>query len=628
MLFTFPAIRRIQNQQGIEMPHAAFKSLVTILSIGLLATGCSKQATAPATANADTVYFGGDILTLAGKQPQYVEALAVQGGKIILAGSRADAMKLAGKSTRQVDLQGRTLLPGFIDAHSHLLTYADSLVQANLNPPPIGTVQSIPDIIAQLRKLKADMKIGDGEWLIGNGYDQDFLAERRHPTAADLDAAFPNNPVALVHASGHMLVANSMAFKEVGIDASTVDPTGGTIIRKPGSQQPEGLVQEMAMTAFSPKLKAPRPEAVDLDLVKRAIQYYAANGITTAAEHLVMPEKMPLLETAARQGAFTIDLVATPAFILAPQLVGTDKLKWGTYNQGLKYGGIKVAVDGSPQGKTAFLTQPYLTEVPGCKQDCRGFANITQDDLNKLFVLLYKNKVQIYSHCNGDAAVDMMIAAHKFAEQQLGEVNTDRRTVIIHSQIMRPDQLDAYSKYGLLPSFFTNHVYYWGDTHLANLGPQRAGYISPLHSALSKDIRATNHTDNTVTPVDPLFLLWTSVNRVTRSGKVLGEAERVSPYDGLRALTINGAYEYFEEGSKGSLEPGKLADLVILDRNPLKVDPATIKGIRVLETIKADKTVYSAANSAPPAKQVARAAIEHGAVATRTLTSELTTPRS
>jgi len=338
-----------------------------------------------------------------------------------------------------------------------------------------------------------------------------------------------------------------------------------------------------------------------------------------------MPEKMPLLETAARQGVFTIDLVATPAFIMAPQLVGTDKLKWGSYNQGLKYGGIKVAVDGSPQGKTAFLTQAYLTPVPGCEKDCRGFANITQEDLNKLFVLLYKNKVQIYSHCNGDAAVDMMIAAHQFAEQQLGEVNTDRRTVIIHSQIMRPDQLDAYTKYGLLPSFFTNHVYYWGDTHLANLGPQRAGYISPLRSALNKGIRATNHTDNTVTPVDPLFLLWSSVNRLTRSDKVLGENERVSPYDGLRALTINGAFEYFEEGSKGSLEPGKLADLVILDRNPLKVEPVKIKDIRVLETIKADKTVYRAADAAPAAKKVALVDQEHGAIATRTLTSPLAT---
>ena len=541
-----------------------------------------------------TVYTGGNILTMAGDTPQYVEALAVKDGKIVAAGTRAEIDQSAGAGATVVDLGGKTMIPGFVDAHSHLLNYADSLVQANLNPPPIGKVNSIANLVAEIRALKVQLKANDTDWLIGQGYDQEFLAEKRHPTAADLDTAFPTNPVALLHASGHMLVANSAALKAAGITAATKDPAGGTIIRKKGSREPEGLVQETGMMPFMPFVKAPRPADVDLDLVRRAVAHYASYGVTTANEALLMPEKMPLVDQAAKAGLFTIDLIAMPAYVVADKLVGTGAVKWGDYSNGLKYGGLKMALDGSPQGKTAFLTEPYRTPVPGCTKDCRGFANMTQEDVNRLFVLCYRNNVQIFSHCNGDAAVDIMIKAHEAAEKELGQSVRNRRTVIIHSQIMRPDQMDAYGTYGLLPSLFTNHTYYWGDVHYANLGPERAAYLSPLKSALSRGIRATNHTDTTVTPIDQMFLLWTSVNRTSREGRVLGEAERVTPYEGLRALTANGAYEYSEEKTKGTLEVGKTADLVVLDRNPLKVDPMVIKDIKVVETIKAGKTVYSA----------------------------------
>jgi predicted amidohydrolase YtcJ len=208
----------------------------------------------------------------------------------------------------------------------------------------------------------------------------------------------------------------------------------------------------------------------------------------------------------------------------------------------------------------------------------------------------YKNNVQLFSHCNGDASIDMMIKGHEFAIRALGDSTSDRRTVIIHSQIMRPDQMNAYKKYNMLPSFFTNHTYYWGDVHIANLGKERASYLSPLRAAFDQGIMATNHTDNIVTPMDQMFLLWTSVNRISRNGVVVGEAQRITPYEGLKALTINGAHEYFEEGAKGSLKAGKLADLVILDRNPLKVDKAAIRDIKVVETVKEGKTVYKRAS--------------------------------
>ena len=569
--------------------RAALAAAATLLVLA----GCNRPAPEAGVA-ATSFYFGGDILTMVGAEPAYVEALAVRDGKILAVGTAGEVAKAAGSGAARIDLAGRTLLPGFIDGHSHLLNYADSLVQANLNPPPIGGVTRLADIIAALQKLKGEVGAGDGDWLIGQGYDQDMLEERRHPTAADLDAAFPKNPVVILHASGHMLVANSRAFEAVKIGADTPDPQGGTILRKPGGRAPLGLVQEMGMMAFQPIIKGARTPEVDLDLIKRAVAHYAANGYTTASESLVLGDKMPVLQMAADKGALTIDVVALPAFTMAEELVGTSKIKWGEYRNGLKYAGIKIAVDGSPQGKTAYLTRPYLTPVPGCKTDCRGFSNLTQAQVDQLLLLAYKNGVQMFSHCNGDAAVDMMIAGHENAEKTLATPGKDRRTIIIHSQVMRADQLDAYAKHGLLPSFFSNHVYYWGDVHYANLGPERAAFISPLASAFKRGIRATNHTDATVTPLDPMFLLWTSVNRVTREGRVLGEAERVTPYYGLRALTVNGAYEYFEEASKGTLEAGKRADLVVLDRNPIKADPMSIKDIRVVETIKDGKRVYQA----------------------------------
>jgi predicted amidohydrolase YtcJ len=558
--------------------------LVTLLSCIGLASSLAQEA--------DVVYSGGDILTMRGNTPEYVELLAIKDGNILFVGSSKEGTSCIGPKTKKVDLAGRTLLPGFIDGHSHLLTHADSYMQAPLSPPPIGNVESIEGILNELKVLKERLGLKKGEWLVGSGYDQDFLKEMRHPTAADLDAAFPENPVVLIHASGHMLVANSAAFRAIKIDSSTPDPEGGTILRKAGTREPEGLVQEMGMAPFTEYANPQRALDIDLELIRRSIEHYASFGVTTAAEHLVMPQKMPVIQAAAEKGVLTIDLVATPAFLIAREVVGNKDFPWREYRNGLKFVGLKVAVDGSPQGKTAFLSSPYLTPVPGCAVDCKGFPNITQKDLNALFQLTYRNGVQMYAHCNGDAAIDMVIEAHRTTMAELGKPDYDHRTVIVHSQIMRADQLEIYRKTGLYPTFFTNHVFYWGETHRANLGEERASYISPLKSARAKGIRFSNHTDNTVTPIDPLFLLWTSVNRITRSGQVLGSMERVSPYEGLLALTADAAYEYFEESIKGTLEAGKLADLVILDKNPLKVRNEAIRDIRVVETIKAGKTLY------------------------------------
>lgn len=564
--------------------------IFSISSILLFFSGCQSVEKQDA---ADTIYYGGDILTMEGKSPEYVEALAIKEGKILFAGAMSELHQYQGEKTTMQDLHGKTLIPGFIDAHSHITMGADAINQANLNPAPVGNVSTIADIIEELKELKNKLNSKEDEWLVGSGYDQDFLKEKRHPTRDDLDAQFPSNPVILLHTSGHMLVANSMALKLAGIDAKTKDPVGGTIVRKSdGSNEPNGLCQEMAAMAFMPFLSKPLPMSQEIRKMIQIQDYYASCGITTANDGLTSSDKMKILEATAREKKFKIDIIALPMFSLANELVGTGRLKWGIYQNRLKYQGLKMTVDGSPQGKTAFLTKAYLTPVPGCNHDCKGFANLTQTDVNQLFLRCYSNKVQVFSHCNGDAAVDMMILAHQYAEKQVGKKDKDRRTTIIHSQIMRPDQMIQYKTEGLIPSFFTNHTYYWGDVHLANLGSKRASYLSPMKAAFDSGIPCTNHTDYTVTPMDQFFLLWTSVNRISRNGKIIGKDQRITPYQGLQALTIHAAYQYFEENTKGSLKKGKLADLAILNKNPLKVNRSEIKSISVVETIKNGKRIY------------------------------------
>jgi predicted amidohydrolase YtcJ len=550
------------------------------------------QASSAPSAAADAIYAGGDILTMAGPEPRYAEALAVKNGRIVFVGAKADAAKLTGAGTRRIDLGGRTLLPGFVDAHGHILGYADTFEQGNLNPPPMGQVRTIADLVAEMKALKARLKADDTAWLFGNGYDPDLLAEGRHPTAQDLDAAFRSNPVVVGHASGHMVVANTAALRAAGITAATEDPKGGTIIRRNGTREPEGLVQEMAMAPFFPFMLAARPMAKAMVLLRRAQEDFVRAGITTASEGAALKSQLPVLEHAANTGRLQLDVVVLPLAFSPDDAAGVATLPWGIYRNRLKFGGLKIVVDGSPQGKTAYLTKPYLTAVPGCEKACRGFSSISQEQVDALVLLAYRHGVQLYAHCNGDAAIDMLIVGHHQAERQLSEVRSYRRTVVVHSQVMRSEQLDAYRRYGLLPSFFTNHTFYWGDVHVGNLGRERAFFTSPLRSAAARGIVATNHADTPVTPPDPLFVLWSSVNRVSRSGAVIGESERVTPYEGLVALTRGGAYQFFEEGSKGTLEPGKLADLVVLDRNPLKVEPMAIKEVRVVETIKEGRTLF------------------------------------
>ena len=565
----------------------------TVLSIGLMSViGCTTMQTMTKdTSNSATVYYNGNIITMEGDQPQMAEALVTQAGKIAYVGNLQEAQSKY-KNAAQINLQNKTLLPSFIDPHSHFDMVSNTMGQVNLNPPPIGKVDSIPKMMQTLKDYKVDNNIADGDWIFGWGYDETQLAEGRPPTKTEIDKALPNNPVYLQHTSGHMGVANSKALAAMNITAATKNPAGGNIVRIKGSNEPSGLVQETATYPFMRHmLEVLAPNQAKF--FEQTQGYYAKNGITTAQNGSTTRDTIQFFQKQADAGKLKIDLVALAGVSDLDENLADKNFVWKTYKNGLKVQGTKIIADGSPQGKTAYFSQPYLTPVPDCEKDCRGLPTVSQDELNEMFVKAYARDNQLFIHNNGDAATDMLIKAHEYAVNKTGQAaDKDRRTVPIHAQFARTDQLAAFKKYKMVPSFFTNHSYFWGDVHVKNLGKKRADFLSPIATADKMGLKYTNHSDDTVTPVDPLFSVWSAVNRTSRSGKVIGKNERATPYQALKAITSNPAYEYFEEDSKGTLTPGKLANLVILDANPLTVEANKLKDIKVIKTIKEGKTIY------------------------------------
>jgi predicted amidohydrolase YtcJ len=538
---------------------------------------------------ADTIYTGGTILTVNDSQPT-AEAVAVKDGKILMVGTTAEVESMhKADSTKVVDLAGKTLVPGFVDAHSHFMFALDMPTQANVSAPPVGPVKSIPDMIAALKETQKRLNIQKGDWILGWGYDGNELAEGREATRDDLDPAFPDNPVMVIHVSGHGAVLNSLALNKFNITAKTPTPPGGVILRKPGGNEPSGLLMETAYLPVFAQLPKPS-EAEMLDRINAAQQIYASNGYTTAQEGATHSHDVDFLKKAASQKRLYIDVVSLPIFIeLADVLARYPANTWGSYDNRFKLGGVKTFFDGSPQGKTAFFTKPYLTPGPAGQKNWHGEPGFSEAVFMKYMKPLYDNNLRPFNHCNGDASIDMFL---DIQEKMHGK--PELRPVVIHSQFVRPDQLDRYVKLGVIPAMYPMHTYFFGDVHLKNLGMERASFMSPTQSALKKGLHVTLHSDFNVLPLDPMMIMWTAMNRTTRTGVVLGAGERLTAQQALKAITLDSAYEYMEEGSKGSIEPGKLADFAILSANPITTTGDAIKNIKVVETIKEGKLIYKA----------------------------------
>ncbi len=572
------------------MKTESSKTGVALAAIALaIATACTPTGPKPEQ-TADAIYTGGEIVTVNDAQPT-VEALAVKDGKILAVGPKADIEKAhKGATTQAVDLAGKTLLPGFLDAHSHYINALSVARQVKLYAPPAGPGKDVDSIVAEIGRFVAENEIPKGEMITGYGYDDTVMPDGRLLNRDDLDKAFPDNPVRIDHVSMHGAVLNSLALKQFGFDARTKTPPGGIIVRKPGTHEPWGLIME---TAFLPVFEKTPPltPAQEAEGTKAAHLMYAEAGITTAHEGATHLAQLQTMKRATDVGANLIDVVAYPFITDLDKVLAEFPVSgWGQYDRHFRIGGVKITIDGSPQGRTALFTKPYLTGGPGGEKNWSGELTFPQDVVNRAVRKVYALGVPLNLHANGDGAIDAFLRAHEFAAA--GDLTRDRRVTMIHAQFTRKDQIPKYVEYKIRPSFYTLHTYYFAEAHIANRGREQAMYISPMRDAIDAGLHPTNHTDAVVAPLDQMFMLWSAVNRISRAGAEIGPDQRVTPLEGLKAMTIWVAEQYGEQASKGTLEAGKLADMVVLSGNPLKVEPMAIKDIQVLETFKEGKSIY------------------------------------
>jgi predicted amidohydrolase YtcJ len=533
---------------------------------------------------ADLILSSDKVILMIGDQKAQPLSIAIKNKKIIWVGSHKNAKNIQGK---HIDFGDQAILPGFIDAHGHASYLAFATQVANLASPPVGGINTIKELQTELRKFIEESNLQPGEWVMGLGYDDSLLSEQRHPTKEDLDAVSTEHPIYLIHVSAHLGAANSLALSLANINTETKDPPGGKIRRYQNSSEPNGVFEETA--AYPLQQLAMSAYKDPIGSVKSAMEIYAKNGITTAQDGASSKETIGLMQAADAQGKINVDIISYPIGQNG-LLKEIDTLSFGSYTGRLKIGGIKLILDGSPQGKTAYLTEPYYKPPHSESDSYKGYPLIPQSEVSKWVQEYAELKIPIMAHANGDAAADMLIEAVKQAN-----MNSDHRTIMIHAQTVREDQLDQMKELKIIPSYFSTHTFYWGDWHRDSVfGEERAMRISPTKSSLDRNMPFTVHNDAPVVPPDMIRLLWSTTNRKTRSGKVLGEEQKISIYAALEAMTINAAYQHFEDDIKGTIEVGKQADLVVLSEDPLSIHPEKLLNLKVVATYSKGIEIFDA----------------------------------
>jgi predicted amidohydrolase YtcJ len=564
--------------------------LVSFCTTAALMTVVSAAVAQPA----DRIWSGGPILTMNDKAMR-AEAVAESGGKIVAVGTKAQVMKLKGPSTRVIDLDGRTMVPGFIDAHGHVMMGGMQALSANLLAPPDGNVKDIASLQQALRDwMRAnEAAVKKVNLVVGFGYDNSTLAEQRHPTRDDLDQVSTEIPIMLLHQSGHIGAFNSKALEVGDITAQTTDPQGGVIRRKPGSQEPDGVLEETAMMPIAFKLIGRVGADGAQTFFRAGADLWARFGYTTGQDGRASPGQMAVMRQVADAGGLKIDIAAYPDVIIDRDFIKSN-LSTG-YRNRLRVAGAKLSIDGSPQGFTAWRDRPYYAPVGNYPKGYAGYATVTPEQVLDVLDWAYTHGIQVLAHANGEAASDLLIAGHTLAQLKHGAAKAQaQRHVLIHGQFMREDQVDAYKRLNVMPSLFPMHTFYWGDWHTSKtVGPVLGQNISPTGWVRQRGMIFTSHHDAPVAFPDSMRVLDATVTRVARgSGKVIGPHQRVDVITGLKAMTIWAAWQNGEDASKGSIEPGKLADFAILSRDPTQGDPNTIDRIKVDETVKEGVTVF------------------------------------
>ena len=539
---------------------------------------------------ADVIYHGGNIITINDTLP-IAEAVAVQDGKILAVGTAAEVLAVKGENTALIDLGGNTMLPGFVDAHGHVMGGGLQALSANLLAPPDGKVTDIASLQDTLRKwTEANSGIVEKiKLVVGFGYDNAQLKELRHPVRQELDEVLKDVPIVLVHQSGHIISVNSKALEIGEITAQTANPTGGVIRREDDGKEPNGVLEETAAFPLLIKLLSRVGADGSKVFLKAGTELWARYGYTTAQDGRSMPNAVAAMRAVAGEGGFKIDVVSYPDVLVDRDLIKREYSS--SYANRFRVGGAKLTIDGSPQGFTAWRDRPYYKPVGNYPPGYLGYPAATADQVGDAIDWAFANNIQIMTHANGEAASDQLIAFISAANNNHGK--GDRRPVLIHGQFLREDQVDSLQNLGILPALFPMHTFYWGDWHRDHtVGPVLADNISPTGWCVKRGMKFTTHHDAPVAFPDSMRVLDATVTRRSRSGDIIGPAQRVDVMTALKAMTIWPAWQHFEEDTKGSIEVGKLADFVVLDQDPTAIDPENLDQIKVVETIKEGTTVF------------------------------------
>jgi hypothetical protein len=568
--------------KGFNMKKIILLASLYIIPILGLSAGTSPSA--------DTIYHNGTILTINDNQPK-AEAVAIKEGKILAVGSKEEVLKTKNASTKLVDIEGKTMLPGFVDAHGHVMGGGLQALSANLLAPPDGEVKDIASLQQTIRDWMSKNKdvVNRIKLVVGFGYDNAQLKELRHPTRDDLDTISIDIPIVLVHQSGHIISVNSKALEVGSITASTANPEGGVIQRKQDGKEPNGVLEETAAFPLLLKLFSRVGSKGATAFVEAGTKLWASFGYTTAQEGRASPSSIKTFQAVAASGGLKIDVAAYPDVLMDREIIKNNVS--ATYKNRFRVAGAKLTIDGSPQGFTAWRDRPYYKPVGTYPPGYSGYAAATAKQVGDAIDWAFSNDIQILTHSNGEAASDQLIAYIDSATKKYG--NVDRRPVLIHGQFLREDQVDSFNRLKVIPSLFPMHTFYWGDWHREHtVGPELSNNISPTGWCVKRGMKFTSHHDAPVAFPDSMRVLDATVTRRSRSGDIIGPDQRVDVMTALKAMTIWPAWQHFEEKTKGSIEVGKLADFVLLDHDPTLIDPENLDTIKVQETIKEGTTVY------------------------------------
>ncbi len=513
----------------------------------------------------------------------FAEAVAVKDGHVAAVGTRAEVEAATGPGTRRVALGGRVAIPAFNEAHMHLLPYGLGLAQVNLRAEE---VTSLDGLLGRIRE--AARAAPKQAWVLGRGYDHGALDVGRHPTAAELDAAAPDNPVWIVRTCGHMAVANSAALRMAGVGHNTPDPEGGIIERRGGALT--GLVQERAMRLVASAIPQP-DQARMVEAIEVACRNLAAMGFASATDMNVgmtagMAE-IDAYETAKRDGRLPLRMWQ----VLAGNPEGIAEAAWEAGlrpmegDDSLRWGAVKVFADGSAGGLTAAFFDRYLPA------DTRGVFTFPEETIHALLRLYHEQGWQLDIHAIGDAAIEQVLQGMEAADSAQHPF-TGRRHRIEHCGFATRDQRRRMLARGILPVPQPVFIYEFGDTHIANLGRERSEYAYPMRTWLEEGQHPAASSDCPVSTVDPFVNLYTMLTRRTNRGTVLGIEEALTAEQAVHCQSWCGAYTQFAEGRRGTLEPGMQADIAVLSGDVFAMEPEAVLGVRADLTLREGAPIF------------------------------------